>query len=134
MSARAAAKPKTSTAQQLLRKKAAVKKTVKRQAVRAKRIPATGGAAPTRAASRKEKQAPAQIATPAEISHRLHLLLHTIHQIERYEEQLCSMQDAIKRTGKLSTPVLRDLKTLLEEIPSDDYQHDLDAVRSAVLA
>ena len=94
--------------------------------------------APSKSSVRSRGSKPATKATPAltpaEVSHRLHALLHTIHQIERYEERLCSMQDAIKRSGKLSAPLLRDLHALLEEIPSGEYQHDLDAVRDAVLA
>ncbi len=70
----------------------------------------------------------------AAVAHRIHALLHTMHQIERYEERLCSMQDAIKRSGKVSAALLRDLQSVLEEIPSEDYLHDLEAVRDLIAA
>ena len=135
-----------------MRARAAAKTAKVTSAVRTKDVPApevkrkvaaTKSSATLRqVAARKTLQAKSNVgaaiapagADHAAVAHRIHALLHTMHQIERYEERLCSMQDAIKRSGRLSAALLRDLQGVLEEIPSDDYLHDLEAVRDLIAA
>ncbi len=64
----------------------------------------------------------------------IHALLHTMRLIEQHEEALCSMHDEMKRTGKLSAPHRRKLHLLVHDLPADDYQADLQALRYALAA
>ena len=64
--------------------------------------------------------------------YRLHALLHTMHAIERYEDQLCALMHEIQTSGALTAVVSDELRDLLEQIPSEEYQHDLNAVRDVL--
>ncbi len=52
--------------------------------------------------------------------------------IEQHDEPLCSMHDELKRTGRLSAAQRRRLQRLVDELPAEDYQADLETLRHAV--
>ncbi len=54
--------------------------------------------------------------------------------IERHDEPLCSMHDELKRTGRLSPAQRRRLQQLVNELPAEDYQADLETLRQAAAA
>lgn len=66
------------------------------------------------------------------VFYRLHALLHTIHAIEQYEDQLCSLMHEIQTSGTVSDVVSEELRELLEQIPSSGYQDEVNAVRQAL--
>ena len=80
------------------------------------------------------RKVPAPPPPPPDLYSSIHALLHTMRVIEQHEEPLCSMQDELKRTGKLSAAHRRKLQQLVEELPADTYQHDLQTLREAVAA
>jgi hypothetical protein len=83
----------------------------------------------------KPQVPPAPAATPRpDLYSSLHALLHTMRLIERHDEPLCSMHDELKRTGKLSAAQRRRLQHLVDELPAQDYQNDLDTLKQAVRA
>lgn len=107
---------------------------------RATRASSSAGSA---AAASKKKQAvksvaasrlssPKSVAATPDLYSSIHALLHTMRVIERHEEPLCSMQDELKRTGKLSAPYHRRLRLLVEELPAEIYQQDLEVLRRAI--
>ena len=69
-----------------------------------------------------------------QVAHRIEVLLHTMRVIERHEEQLCVVMTEIRNEGAVSAATRKELKALLEELPSDAYQTDLDAVGAALAA
>ena len=71
---------------------------------------------------------------PPDLYSSLHALLHTMRLIEQHDEPLCSMHDELKRTGRLSAAQRRRLQQLVNELPAQDYQADLDTLREAVAA
>ena len=71
---------------------------------------------------------------PMRVAHRIEALLHTMRVIERHEEQLCVLMTEIKNTGVVSGATQKELRGLLEELPADVYQSDLDAVSRALAA
>ncbi len=93
--------------------------------------PASKPASPGKA---EPKIASANAAVAPDLYSSIHALLHTMRVIEQHEEPLCSMQDELKRTGKLSAPHRRKLRQLVDELPADVYRHDLETLRQAVLA
>ena len=77
----------------------------------------------------------AAIAPHLQLAHRIELLLRTMRVIERHEEQLCMLMTEIRSAGMVSPTARKDLQALLEELPAEAYQADLDAVeRSLVTA
>ena len=69
-----------------------------------------------------------------QIAHRIEALLRTMRVIERHEEQLCVVMTEIRSAATVTDGTRRELKSLLEELPSEAYQADLDAVESALAA
>ncbi len=95
--------------------------------------PATARKAAPRKAPAKTVRTPSPAPAP-DLYGSIHALLHTMRIIEQHEEPLCSMQDELKRTGKLSAPHRRKLQQLVNELPADIYQHDLQTLRDAIAA
>ncbi len=54
--------------------------------------------------------------------------------IERHEEQLCVVMTEIRSARVLSVETQKELRLLLEELPGDAFQADLDAVERALAA
>ena len=77
---------------------------------------------------------PATKSTHLPIVHRLHALLHTMRAIEQHEEHLCTLMHHIQTTGQLSPTVIRELRTLLDALPTRAYQADLDALHQSLPA
>ncbi|MGI4831368.1 MAG: hypothetical protein ACRYFU_24785 [Janthinobacterium lividum] len=88
---------------------------------------------PAKSSSPVKKNKTAAAPNPrSTIFYRLHALLHTIHAIERYEDQLCSLLHEIQTSGAVSEVVSEELRDLLEQIPSSGYQEEINAVREAL--
>lgn len=85
------------------------------------------------AAARKK---PAKTSKPQHppVFYRVNALLHTIRTIEEHEDQLCTILHEIQNSGTLSKKTGAELRALLEEIPSREYQGDLEALRAALEA
>ncbi len=122
-------------------KSAAPNRKSKPKQTASKAKPATAAAKPaatTRATKPAVKSAASssgmkQHTTP-DLYSSIHALLHTMRLIEQHEESLCSMHDELKRTGKLSAAHHRKLHQLVHELPTDDYQADLETLRYALAA
>ncbi len=69
---------------------------------------------------------------PPEVFCRINSLLRIMRVIEQHEEQLCTIMNDIKISGAVSAAVATELRGLLDEIPSSEYQEDLNAVRAAL--
>lgn len=82
-------------------------------------------------APRSRKTKAAAEPTPA-IYYRIHALLHTMHAIERFEDHLCSLMHEIQSSGSVSPVISAELRELLADIPSHEYQDDLNAIGEAL--
>lgn len=101
----------------MVNKTAAKKKSVKKAT--AKRKPA--------------RKASAVKAIPSvDLQHRLDALLHTMRCIAQHEDELCTLLHDARRTGRMNASLLRELRTLLQELPREEYLHDLYAVQQVV--
>lgn len=67
-----------------------------------------------------------------EVFYRINSLLRIMRVIEQHEEQLCTIMNDIKISGAVSAAVANELHNILDEIPSSEYQEDLNAVREAL--
>ena len=76
----------------------------------------------------KPRETPAKPATAP----RIHALLHTMRVIQQHEDQFCTLMHAIERAGKLTAADSRELHKLLDQMPAESFQHDLDAVRDSL--
>ena len=74
----------------------------------------------------------ATVAPHLQIAHRIEALLRTMRVIERHEEQLCVVMTEIRSAETVTAEARKELKELLEELPSEAYQEDLDAVARAL--
>ncbi len=83
----------------------------------------------TKAATKRVATAP-----HLQIAHRIEALLRTMRVIERHEEQLCIVMTDIRSAKTVTPEAHKELKALLEELPSEAYQADLDAVARALTA
>ena len=61
--------------------------------------------------------------------HRLDALLHTMKCVVQYEDALCELSHEVKRTGQLSPEACKELRSLLEKLPTYDYVFDVEAVQ-----
>ncbi len=66
------------------------------------------------------------------VVHKLHALLHTMRAIEGHEEHLCSLMHHIQTTGQITPTITRELRLLLDRLPSLAYQADLDALQKSL--
>ena len=48
--------------------------------------------------------------------------------IAQHEDELCTLLHDARRTGKVSSAVLRELQAVLAALPGHEYTDDLDAV------
>jgi len=85
----------------------------------ARKTRATGGAA----------SAAAEV---PEAAYRINALLHTMRCIAQHEDRLCGLLHEIQRTSVLTPEMTEELRTLLEELPADEYTHDLNQVQEAL--
>jgi hypothetical protein len=95
---------------------------------------ASGRAAVAPAAKKVSKRLVATRDPQMHVAHRIQVLLHTMRVIERHEEQLCVLMTEIRSAGEVSAATGKELRVLLEELPGDAYQADLEAVEAALEA
>ena len=81
----------------------------------------------------RPKQTKSTRDAPPAMYYRIHALLHTMHAIEQYEDQLCALMHEIQTTGAVSPVVSDELQDLLSDIPSHQYQDELNAVHQALV-
>ncbi len=74
---------------------------------------------------------PAQPQSP--LFYRINALLHTLQTIARQEDHLCTLLHAVKHAAGDPTPAVHaELLTFLDELPSAQFQQDLDTLRDAL--
>lgn len=64
--------------------------------------------------------------------YQLHALLETVRAMQCYEDDLCTLVNEIRRTGKVNAGVRRDLLKTLHSIPAMRLQAELDACFEAL--
>ncbi len=106
-------------------KKATKKKAAARKAASKSSRPAKGPASNKRDAG---------VRCGGDLQHRLDTLLHTMRCITQHEDELCTLLHDACRTGRVSVALRRELRSVLQELPSGDYLDDLHAVQEAVEA
>jgi hypothetical protein len=62
--------------------------------------------------------------------HRLETLLHTMRCIAQYEDVLCELSHEIRTAGRVSNQASAELRSIVNNLPSEDYMHDLNSVRA----
>jgi len=67
---------------------------------------------------------------PPSLSHRLDALLHAMRSIAQYEDALCELSHEAKKNGTLSEVSSAELNAILEKIPAQEYEIDLEAVKA----
>jgi hypothetical protein len=65
----------------------------------------------------------------APMHHQLDALLHTVRCIAQYEDALCELTHEAKRSGSLTPEASRELKTILDRIPSQEYLIEVEMLR-----
>ena len=83
---------------------------------------------PNRKAKQPSGAVKSAAATDALLFHHMHGLLHTMQTIQEHEEQLCSMTNEIRKSGRISPALRRDLRSLLEQLPAREYQNGIDQI------
>ncbi len=69
---------------------------------------------------------------PAQVYYRINSLLYTLRSIAQREDQLCMLMHHLRTSGKLTGSLTTELHEILDEIPAQDYLHDLDALRASL--
>ena len=72
------------------------------------------------------------VAGPPQVFYRINSLLYTLRAIAQREDQLCMLMHHLRTSGKLNATLSAELREILEEIPADEYMHDLEALRGAL--
>jgi hypothetical protein len=70
----------------------------------------------------------------ASLSSHLDALLHTMRCIAQHEDELCTLLHETRRRRKVSSSLLRDLRSILQELPAEEYTADLDQLREELEA
>lgn len=78
------------------------------------------------------KKAGLAIAQPPQVFYRINSLLYTLRAIAQREDQLCILMHHLRTSGKLNATLSAELHEILNEIPADEYMHDLHALRHAL--
>ena len=87
-------------------------------------------------AMEKKRLAPSNSRTQTELTrqvfhlHRLETLLHTMRCIAQYEDVLCELSHEIRTAGRVSNQASAELRSIVNNLPSEDYMHDLNSVRA----
>ena len=92
-------------------KKVAAKKVAKNTAVKAAGAPRKSTARPL-----------------PQLYYRAHALLNTVRCIAQHEDRLCILLHEMKRRGTVGAAMSKELRTLLGEMPAEEYAVDLRAV------
>ena len=81
------------------------------------------------AAKAAGKSAPRKVAAaPPELYYRGHALLNTVRCIAQHEDRLCILVHELKRRGTVGPAMTKELRALLEQMPSEDYAVELRAL------
>ncbi len=80
-------------------------------------------------AAAKQTVTPVQ---PAQVYTRINSLLYTLRTIAQREDQLCVLMHHLRTSGKLSSTLAAELHEILDEIPAQEYVHDLEALRASL--
>ena len=64
--------------------------------------------------------------------HHLYALLHTLRHLAAQQDHICTLLAAIQHTGKLSTPIRRELTELLHDLPTASLDSEVHAVFAAL--
>ena len=94
------------------------------------------GVAKKGGAARKTSRAVPAAAEPMDaerLAHGLNSLLHTMQAVQQYEESLCSLMHALRR-GRATGAMVRELRAVLQQLPAQEYLHEVDALREAAAA
>ncbi len=71
---------------------------------------------------------------PAQVYTRINSLLYTLRTIAQCEDQLCTLMHHLRTRGKLSGTLTAELHGILDEMPSREYLHDLEALRASLVS
>ncbi len=64
--------------------------------------------------------------------HHVYALLHTLQHLAAQQDHLCTLLAEIRRTGRLSASLRRELAALLENLPTAALEAELYAALNAV--
>ena len=80
----------------------------------------------------EKKAIPAASAQPVRVYSQINTLLYTLRAIAQREDQLCTLMHHLRTSGKLTPTLNAELHAILEEIPTQEYLHDVDALRASL--
>lgn len=69
---------------------------------------------------------------PGQVFTRINSLLLTLRTIAQREDQLCMLMHHLRTSGKLNATLLAELHEIAEEMPAEEYLHDLAALRASL--
>ena len=72
------------------------------------------------------------VAQPPQVFYRINSLLYTLRAIAQREDQLCMLMHHLRTSGKLNAALSAELHEILDEIPAEEYMHDLHCLREAL--
>jgi hypothetical protein len=73
------------------------------------------------------------VVKPSEpLAHRLDALLHTMRCIAQHEDRLCTLLHDAQQSPRLRASLLKELRTVLEDLPAEEYTFDLQALATEV--
>lgn len=79
------------------------------------------------------KKTPVQV-QPVRVYSQINTLLYTLRAIAQREDQLCTVMHHLRTSGKLTPALNAELHEILQEIPTQEYMHDIDALRASLLS
>ena len=84
----------------------------------------------TSKAAKKIKTAPRNPAPkqPVALADRLDTLLHTVRCIAQHEDELCTLLHAARKSNRITQPLARELRSILADLPAEEYAWELRAV------
>ncbi len=64
--------------------------------------------------------------------YHLYGLLHTLHALAAQQDHICTLLADMKRTGKVTASVRRELTAVLHDLPSVSLQTEIESVFAAL--
>jgi hypothetical protein len=99
------------------------KTTVKKKAAKT----ATKSAAKATKTTKTTPREPA-LNQPVALADRLDTLLHTVRCIAQHEDELCTLLHAARKSQRTTATLVRDLRSILDELPAEEYAWELRAL------
>ena len=65
---------------------------------------------------------------PGDLANRLDTLLHTVRCIAQHEDELCTLLHAARKSNRITALLARELRSILAELPAEEYAWELHAV------